>query len=325
MSTNSNENAPHLSSLPFIKAHGTENDFVVLIDVDDQLEALGVLTDDLVAALCDRRAGIGGDGFLRVVRAGADRANGAGAADASADGTRSGEARLDEAWPESGARWFMDYRNADGSIAEMCGNGIRVFAHVLASQGLEAEREFDVDTRAGVKHIALHELEGDGPHGPSRAVVQVDMGPVEVTGVSTARMGEFDFAGLGVDVGNPHLAAVIPGLTADGLAKMNVTQPAFDHEFFPHGVNVEILTEMTDGAVHMRVWERGVGETRSCGTGTVAAARAALADAGIENGSVTVHVPGGALTIAIENGLATMTGPSVIVARGEVELSALRR
>lgn len=317
MSTNSSETAPHLSTLPFIKAHGTENDFVVLIDVDDQLETLGVLDDALVAALCDRRAGIGGDGFLRVVRAGADCA-GAVSDDADPAGT-------DGAQGGCAARWFMDYRNADGSIAEMCGNGIRVFAHVLASQGLETEREFDVDTRAGVKHIVLHELEGDGPHGPSRAVVQVGMGPVEVTGVSTARMGEFDFAGLGVDVGNPHLAAVIPGLTASELAGMDFTQPAFDHEFFPHGVNVEVLTEMSDCAVHMRVWERGVGETRSCGTGTVAAARAALADAGIENGSVTVHVPGGALTIAIEDGVATMTGPSVIVGRGEVELSALRR
>lgn len=286
----------YLSTLPFIKAHGTENDFVVLIDVDDHLDTLGVLTDDLVASLCDRRAGIGGDGFLRVVRANDD-----------------------------GAKWFMDYRNADGSIAEMCGNGIRVFAHVLLAQGLETEREFDVVTRAGVKHIVIHELTGEGPHGPSHAQVEVGMGPVEVTGVSTARMGQFDFAGLGVDVGNPHLAAVIPGLTAAELEAMKLVQPAFDHDFFPEGINVEILTEMADGAVHMRVWERGVGETRSCGTGTVAAARAALADAGIENGSVTVNVPGGALIIAIEGGQATMTGPSVIVGRGEVELGALRR
>lgn len=291
MSTN---NEAHLSILPFIKAHGTENDFVVIIDVDDQLEQLGVLDQDLVASLCDRRAGVGGDGFLRVVR-------------------------------DHEGQWFMDYRNADGSIAEMCGNGIRVFAHVLAAQGLETEREFDVATRAGIKHIVMHELSGDGPHGPSHARVEVGMGHVEVTGVSTARIGEFDFAGLGVDVGNPHLAAVIPGLSPSELAGLELSQPAFDHEFFPHGVNVEILTEMKDSAVHMRVWERGVGETRSCGTGTVAAARAALADAGVENGSVTVNVPGGALTISITDDEATMTGPSVIVARGEVELGALRR
>ena len=313
---------PHLSTLPFIKAHGTENDFVVLIDVDDQLEELGVLTDDLVAALCDRRAGIGGDGFLRVVR--------------NSSGDLAAEGGAPHETANSQPRWFMDYRNADGSVAEMCGNGIRVFAHVLAAQGLENEREFDVATRAGTKRIVIHELSGEGPHGPSHAQVEVGMGRVEVTGVSTARMGDFDFAGLGVDVGNPHLAAVIPGLTPAKLQAMELVQPAFDHDFFPRGVNVEILTEMVRsedgshdqaaaGEVTMRVWERGVGETRSCGTGTVAAARAALADAGIENGRVTVHVPGGTLTIVIEDGEATMTGPSAIVARGEVELGTLRR
>ncbi len=275
-------NTEHAATLAFIKAHGTENDFVVVIDVDDELEKHGVLTADLVAALCDRRTGIGADGFLRVVRA------------------------------ENG--WFMDYRNADGSIAEMCGNGIRVFAHVLAALGLEERAHFNVDTRAGIKHVAVHEIS------PTHAVIEVDMGRVAVTGVSTAGMGEFSFAGLGVDVGNPHLACVIPGMTSKQLAGMDFTQPMYDTEFFPDGVNVEILTEMHDGEVSMRVWERGVGETRSCGTGTVAAARAALADAGIENGTVTVNVPGGAVTVALTDDNATMTGPSVIVARGEAEL-----
>lgn len=269
-------------SLAFIKAHGTENDFVVVIDTDDALEQRGVFTADLVAALCDRRSGIGADGFLRV-------------------------ARVND-------RWFMDYRNADGSIAEMCGNGIRVFAHVLAAFGLEDRTEFEVDTRAGIKHVTIHEFT------PSHAVIEVGMGRVEVTGVSTARMGEFSFAGLGVDVGNPHLACVIPGMTPDQLAAKEFTRPVFDAEFFPEGVNVEILTELHDGHVYMRVWERGVGETRSCGTGTVAAARAALADAGIEDGTVTVNVPGGAVTVAINGDEATMTGPSVIVARGQVDL-----
>lgn len=260
--------------MEFIKAHGTENDFVVIPDPDDALE----LSQSDVAVLCDRRAGIGGDGLLRVVR-------------------RDG-------------RWFMDYRNSDGTVAEMCGNGIRVFAHVLVAEGLEDGRAFDVDTRAGVKRVEV--LEAD----TTSAQVKVDMGRVEVTGVSTARMAGVDFAGLGVDVGNPHLAAVIPGLDAEGLAAMEFAPPAFDHEFFPGGVNVEVLTELSGGAVHMRVWERGVGETRSCGTGTVAAARAALADAGIENGTVTVHVPGGAIRVGITGDEAVMTGPSTIVARG---------
>ena len=265
--------------VPFLKGHGTENDFVIIPDADGAID----LSEAAVASLCDRRAGIGGDGLLHVVR-------------------REG-------------RWFMDYRNADGSIAEMCGNGIRVFAHVLRAEGLESRDEFEVDTRAGVKQIAVLD------HTRREATVRVDMGPVEVTGVSTARMGEFDFAGLGVDVGNPHLAAVIPGLSAEELAAMEFSQPAFDHDFFPAGVNVEILTELDGGSVHMRVWERGVGETRSCGTGTVAAARAALADAGIENGTVKVHVPGGAVRVDINAGEAVMTGPSRIVARGEIDLA----
>ncbi|GAA1167903.1 Diaminopimelate epimerase [Corynebacterium glaucum] len=273
-----------IAQLPFIKAHATENDFVVIVDVNDELD----LDAGQVAYLCNRRAGIGGDGLLRVVRSG-----------------------------ETG-RWFMDYRNADGSIAEMCGNGIRAFAHVLVAEGLEASREFEVDTRAGVKTIRV--LDADGTH----ATVSVGMGPVAVTGVSTARMGEQQFAGIGVDVGNPHLACVIPGLSAETLAAMEFSQPEFDREFFPEGVNVEVLTELsgatgdTGGEVHMRVWERGVGETRSCGTGTVAAAQAALADAGIEDGEVTVNVPGGAVRVQLAGGEATMTGPSTIVARGQL-------
>lgn len=262
--------------MKFIKAHATENDFVVLVDVDDAL----TLTPEHIAWLCDRRAGIGGDGLLRVVR-------------------REGV-------------WFMDYRNADGSTAEMCGNGIRVFAHVLVAEGLEDAREFDVDTRAGRKRIEVRSAD------PVDAVVSVGMGPVEVTGVSTAAMGSFEFAGLGVDVGNPHLACVIPGLSAAELAALEFTQPAFDPEFFPEGVNVEVLTELHDGSVNMRVWERGVGETRSCGTGTVAAAQATLADAGVEDGEVLVRVPGGEVRVEIRGGEATMTGPSRIVARGEL-------
>ncbi|MEH0146294.1 diaminopimelate epimerase [Corynebacterium sp. Q4381] len=270
--------------MKFIKAHATENDFVVVVDVDDEL----TLSPSQVAFLCDRRAGIGGDGLLRVVR--------------------------------RGGVWFMDYRNADGSVAEMCGNGIRAFAHVLVAEGLETASEFDVDTRAGVKTIRVLEAT------PTHAVVSVGMGAVDVTGVSTASMGDFEFAGIGVDVGNPHLACVIPGLTAEELAALEFTQPSFDHDFFPEGVNVEVLTELSDGEVHMRVWERGVGETRSCGTGTVAAAQAALADAaltsGTATGTVTVNVPGGAIDVAIaeDDGItrAVMTGPSTIVARGEL-------
>ena len=252
-----------MNTISFAKGHGTENDFLIIDATVDP-------TGEQVRALCERRAGLGADGVLRVVRA------------------------------DSDGQWFMDYRNADGSIAEMCGNGVRVFAHHLFASGLTEEMSaLRVGTRAGVK---------------------VEMGAAEVTGLSTARLGDLTVAGLGVDLGNPHLACVLPGLTPESLQAMALSDPEFDREFFPGGVNVEILTPLTDGAVHMRVHERGVGETRSCGTGTVAAARAALADAGWTDGEVTVHIPGGTVQVTIDGDRSTLTGPSRIIATGEVTL-----
>lgn len=263
--------------LHFIKAHATENDFVVLIDVDDQLS----LTPEQTAWLCDRRAGIGGDGLLRVVR-------------------------IDDTW-------FMDYRNADGSIAEMCGNGIRAFAHVLKAEQLEDADEFDVNTRAGLKRITVEHAD------PVHARIRVGMGEAKIFDESWAKIGETTYEGIAVDVGNPHLAAVVPGLTPEALADMELRAPEFDPAVFPNGVNVEILTEARNGECAMRVWERGVGETRSCGTGTVAAGTAALRALGATSGTVTVNVPGGAVDIEITDEYsAMMTGPSRIVARGQL-------
>lgn len=281
--------------MEFAKGHGTENDFVIINDADAAID----LPPGRVAALCDRRAGIGGDGVLRVVRAQALLAAG----------------EIDTL-PESlsGDDWFMDYRNADGSVAEMCGNGSRVFAHWLRSRGLVEADEFNVGTRAGTKAIKVSECTADF------AVVSVEMGPAEVTGLSTAQMGTERYAGLAVDVGNPHLAAVIPGLSPDQLAELRFQTPRYDPEFFPHGVNLEVVTPLDNGHAHMRVFERGVGETRSCGTGTVAAARALLADASLTTGTVTIHVPGGQVVVDIFDGGSRLTGPSRIVATGTTSL-----
>lgn len=267
-----------MNSIAFAKGHGTENDFLILPGPFDPTPAQ-------VRALCDRRAGLGADGVLRV-----DRRDG---------------------------RWFMDYRNADGSIAEMCGNGVRVFAHWLRSRGLVDTDEFVVGTRAGDRRVVVHGCSD------TEASVTVDMGPAEVTGVSTAHLGSLQVAGLGVDMGNPHLACVLPGLDAAGLKALSLPEPEFDRSFFPAGVNIEIITPLLDGHVHMRVHERGVGETRSCGTGTVAAARAALADAGRAEGTVTVHVPGGEVVVDVREETSTLTGPSRIIATGEIDLRAL--
>ncbi|WP_041944896.1 diaminopimelate epimerase [Tsukamurella paurometabola] len=285
--------------MDFLKGHGTENDFVILPDPGVDID----LTPQLVAALCDRRAGIGADGVLRIARAG-DLAD-AGVLDA----LPAGVARED---------WFMDYRNSDGSIAEMCGNGVRVFAHVLTASSLVPGPEFVVGSRAGGRPVVVHHAD------PEAADVSVAMGPATVFGSSSAGVDGRDLAGIAVDVGNPHLACVVPGLTAADLGGLDVASPpSFDHGLFPHGTNVEVITPLVDGAVHMRVHERGSGETRSCGTGTVAAAVAALRSDDRQEGVVGVHVPGGTVTVTVAPDGAVLRGPSRIVATGTVRIGAL--
>ena len=278
----------------FAKGHGTQNDFVVLPDVDARL----ALPAEAVAALCDRRRGLGADGVLRVTTAGAAR--NAGVFD-----------RLPEGLAPDG--WYMDYRNADGSLAQMCGNGVRVFTHYLRASGLETRDEFVVGSLAGPRPVTVHACDA------ASADVTVDMGKANVTGTGTAVVGGRRFAGLAVDVGNPHLACVEAGLTRDDLAALDVAAPvSFDAAAFPDGVNVEVLTAPRDGAVWMRVHERGVGETRSCGTGTVAAAVAALAGSGVDTGTLAVRVPGGEVTVTITDATSYLRGPSVLVAEGDL-------
>ncbi|MDH6193507.1 diaminopimelate epimerase [Mycobacterium frederiksbergense] len=276
----------------FAKGHGTENDFVVLPDLDAALS----LTPAAVAALCDRRRGLGADGVLRVTTAGAAQA--AGVFDRLPDGVAASD-------------WYMDYRNADGSIAQMCGNGVRVFAHYLRASGLESADEFVVGSLAGPRPVVLHHIDA------TTADVTVEMGKANQFGTGTAVVGGQTFTGLAVDVGNPHLACVGP--TASELAALDVGAPvSFDAQLFPEGVNVEVLTVPVGGAVSMRVHERGVGETRSCGTGTVAATVAALAGQGADTGTLRVRIPGGEVTVTITESTSYLRGPSVLLARGEL-------
>ena len=281
--------------MDFSKGHGTENDFVLLPDLDVRID----LEPARVAALCDRRSGVGADGILRVAKAGALAA--AGVLDTLPDGVAEDD-------------WFMDYRNGDGSVAEMCGNGVRVFAHYIRAAGFERRDEFVVGSRAGGKPVVVPRADAD------RGEVTVDRGAVRELGATTATIDGRVFPGIGIDVGNPHLACVDPHLTASGLAALDLTaSPGYDPGVFPQGVNVEILTALDGGAVDMRVHERGVGETRSCGTGTVAAAAAALRHDGADAGRVAVRVPGGEVLVRIaDDGTATLRGPSVLVASGVV-------
>jgi diaminopimelate epimerase len=278
----------------FAKGHGTQNDFVLLPDVHAEL----VLTPPRVAALCDRRRGLGADGVLRITTAGAARA--AGVCDRLPDGVGADD-------------WYLDYRNADGSAAQMCGNGARVFAHYLRASGLESRDEFVIGSPTGPRLVTLHSVD------QTNADVTVDMGKANRLGVGEAVVGGRRFSGLAIDVGNPHLACVDAALTLEGLAALDVSAPVtFDRDQFPDGVNIEVLTAAVRGVVCMRVHERGVGETRSCGTGTVAAAVAALADAGADTGTLTVRVPGGDVVVTITEATSYLRGPSVLVARGEL-------
>ncbi len=273
-----------MDGVRFAKGHGSENDFVVLPDPDGVLE----LPAGRVAALCDRRRGLGADGVLRVVRW---AALGTGPA------------------PEPGVEWFMDYRNADGSAVEMCGNGVRVYARYLAHAGwLPAgpDAVLRLGTRGGVRTVAF-----DGDE------VAVDMGSAQVGVASTATVDGRAFPGVAVDVGNPHLACVTD-VDLEGLDL--AVPPGHDPALFPHGVNVEFVTPLGDGdEVVMRVHERGVGETRSCGTGTVAAAVAVLAHAERDTGCVGVRTPGGRLRVTVGADTTTLHGPAVLVGHGELD------
>jgi diaminopimelate epimerase len=251
------------------------------------------LTAAAAARLCDRRAGIGADGVLRMVRT------------AALPGT--GPAGPGDLGP---AEWFMDYRNADGSIAEMCGNGIRVFARYLLEHGLAAGPSFAVATRSGIREVRA---EPDGQ-------ITVEMGPVTVLGPGRAVIGGVLRDGLRVSVGNPHLACLVD----DALDKFDLTAPpGLDPADFPDGGNVELVRRAGPDAISMRVHERGSGETRSCGTGAVAAAAAAAA--ALSSATKTaprqwhVTVPGGELLVTLEAGTSWLTGPAVIVAQGELD------
>ena len=273
--------------------HGTENDFVVLPDPDGHVWPESRLDAAMVRRLCDRRAGLGGDGVLRVVRT----THVPDAPEVLGDALDSCE-------------WFMDHRNADGSNAEMCGNGIRLFLHVLVTEGLldrsTCEAGVLVGSRGGPRRV------GATPNGD----YWVDMGPARPFGEGKASLSGQVFSGLAVSMGNPHLAC----LTDVDLDSLDLSAaPTFDTALFPDGVNVEVIEVLEPGAhIRLRVFERGVGETRSCGTGACAAAFAALDARGSRSGTVVVDVPGGRLSVRVDETTTVLSGPAVIVAAGNL-------
>ncbi|MGL4172546.1 MAG: diaminopimelate epimerase [Actinomycetota bacterium] len=298
----------------FTKGHGTQNDFVILPDLQAEL----TMTAPLVKAVTDRRAGVGADGVLRVVP------------------TAAIPEVADQA---STALWFMDYLNADGTPAQMCGNGIRVFAAYLVREGLAELGPMRIATRAGVKHVhplvtadLPAQVSVDSPwfavdlgfwrllHG-MRALADGGDARVSVSGLPGA------VPAISVEVGNPHTVVLLPA--AEDLSRLDLSVPPVVKPIPPEGSNVEFVVvdhaSTGDwGAIQMRVHERGVGETRSCGTGAAVAAMATrswLALAGSAPDRWVVTVPGGQVIVrALPENHVELAGPAVLVADGTVEL-----
>jgi diaminopimelate epimerase len=272
----------------FVKVHGAGNDFVMIEDLDDEL----TLNAAFVAAACDRHFGVGGDGLIRIVRRG--------------DG------------------FFMDYYNADGEVAEMCGNGIRCLAKYVGDRGIATSDVIDVETRAGIKRLELFR-DGADARGPVTRV-RVDMGAPILARADIPLAGDGDplhetlaFDGLPLDIacvsmGNPHAVVFVDAVERVPFETLG---PAVEtNPLFPARTNVEFTQVLNDHEVRVRVWERGVGETLACGTGACATAVAANLR-GFTGREVAVHLPGGTLDIEwAADGRVYMTGPAEEVFEG---------
>ncbi|HET8971203.1 MAG TPA: diaminopimelate epimerase [Candidatus Nanopelagicales bacterium] len=274
----------------FRKGHGTGNDFVLLPEGSPDP------TPEQVRALTDRHRGLGADGVLRVVRT----------AEAAEPAVRAMADRAD---------WFLDYRNADGSAAQMCGNGARLFARHLVQAGHEAAGEFAIATRGGVRRAVA------GPDGE----VEIELGTAELPQLPVmpqVTVGERTWPATAVFVPNPHAVAFVDDLAEAGdLRSAPQVDPA---AVYPDGVNVEFVVPVGPGRVAMRVHERGVGETQSCGTGAAAAMVAAAARDGAPTAvTYTVEVPGGTVRVRRDDdGELTLIGPAEFVADGTTTLLA---
>ena len=291
--------------ISFTKGHGTGNDFVLVLDADGELN----LTTEQIAKICDRHFGIGADGFIRVIKS---------------QNLHEGKQILAE---ESSAVWFMDYYNADGSTAEMCGNGSRVFARYLTERGLVELSDgetLSIGTRAGVKDLQRNmsgfavdigrwKLDG------GEALIHTD-------GLQVARPG------IGINVGNPHYVVALA--SGRELAELDLYEEPGIEPAPEKGANVEFVVPaepmVKDGVGHitMRVYERGVGETLSCGTGICAAALATRHWAGVGAPNIwQVRVPGGVLGVrmfATEDGEHIgLSGAAELVFDGQIDLASL--
>ena len=243
---------PHARTLALTKHHGLGNDFLVLLDTSDRYADAHAA---MAVALCERRTGIGADGLIRL-----------------------------------GPDLRMHLHNADGSRAEMSGNGIRCLAQAIFDQGVHGGPEVEIVTDAGAKWVRTN----------FNGSYTVDMGPAKITDVQDGRAE--------VDTGNPHLVLVVDDLEGFDLEGVGAEHP---------DVNVEIIRLDGAGRIAMRVHERGAGITQACGTGSCAIAAASRAW-GFTGDRVTVHNPGGDLRVDLDGDTAVLTGPAVYIGRVEV-------
>jgi len=276
-------------TLTVMKGHGTENDFVVLPDLD----AVVSMSPSMVQALCDRRAGIGADGVLRV--------------------TRTALATEPDVRAQAGvAEYFMDYHNADGSIAETCGNGLRVFGRYLEHTGLaDPGAGVTVATRGGPRALSFSDGHITAEIGP--AAVRPERPRVSAQGLT----GEYD--SLALDLPNPHV--VVELASVDDLAALRLADPPRVAPGLPEGQNVEFVVRTGPGRLRMRVHERGSGETRSCGSGICAVVAAMAGPAGwsADREPWLVEVPGGQCRVWWNAaGAMMLSGPAVLVASLEL-------
>ena len=262
-----------MSSVIGTYGHGTENDFVLIFDPTDQLN----ISESAIAAICNRKTGIGADGLIRIVK--------------------------------KNDKWFMDYRNSDGSLAEMCGNGIRVMARYLVDRGYQPSGIFPINTRAGQKFLKV----------PDSGDISVNMGQVsQENGAITVEQNSHLWQGYNINVGNPHAVVFINAL--EEVGELKNAPRVLPASAYPEGVNVEFVQVQTNGELSMRVHERGSGETRSCGTGVCAVALAAAVH--LKKPLPTtfvIHPPGGRLEVELDpHSNAILTGPAVLISEHDL-------
>lgn len=250
--------------MDFVKMEGLGNDFVVI-------EGPFTPSKEQVTAWCDRRRGIGADGVLVLT-------------------------------PETRTSVRMGYWNADGSAAEMCGNGLRCVARRAVDVGAVDGSEFIVITPMGERQVAV-----------SDDTVRAELGPVAVSG-DRVRVRGLDLATA--NVGNPHAVTFVDDVATAPIGDQGPLVEA--DAAFPGGVNVGFARIVSPARLELRVWERGVGETLACGTGASAAVAVAAAE-GKTGSRVAVALPGGVLLVEILEGVAWIEGPARTVFSGKVE------